>query len=199
MIKYSEIQKEDILKIVGAGAPGYAKNGELVLVKEVTLNSVTVQNKNGETANFIQDCGAARLEQTEFKNEFPNKKEEWIVELTECNYEIWGSDIDCGSREEAIEKGMEAAKKDGLKSFRIGRQEYCGMAHIDVDAIIEDAQEQLYNEVGETSETYLEDVTKEQEKELEEALNKVFYDWHKKHNLFPSCYKVLNDEVIEVK
>ena len=88
-------------------------------------------------------------------------KEEWIVELTESNSEIWGSDIDCGSREEAIEKGMKAAKKEGLKSFRIGRQEYCGMAHIDVDAIIEDAQAQLYNEVGEASETYLEDVTKE--------------------------------------
>ncbi|WP_315069644.1 hypothetical protein [uncultured Clostridium sp.] len=72
MIKYPETNKGDILKIVGAGAPGYAKNGELVIVKEVTLNSVTVQNKNGETANFIQDCGAARLEQTEFKNEFPS-------------------------------------------------------------------------------------------------------------------------------
>lgn len=130
------------------------------------------------------------------KNEI---KEEWIVELTECDSEIWGSDIDCSSREEAIEKGMEAAKKEGLKSFRIGRQEYCGMSHIDIDVIIEDAQEQLYNEVGEASETYLEDVTKEQGKELEEALNKVFYNWHKKHKLFPSCYKVFNDEVIEVR
>lgn len=127
------------------------------------------------------------------------QKEEWKVELTERDSEIWCSDIDCNSREEAIEKGMKAAKEDGLKSFRIGRQEYCPMAHIDIDTIIEDAQEELYNEVGEVSETYLEDVTRDQEKELEEALNEVFYNWHKKHNLFPSCYKVLNTEIIQVE
>lgn len=126
-------------------------------------------------------------------------KEEWIVELTESDNEIWSSDIDCNSREEAIEEGMKAAKEEGLSSFRIGRQEYCGMAHIDVDSIIENAQEQLYNEVGEASETYLEDITEEQEKELEEALNNAFHDWHKKHNLFPNCYRIFNDEVIEVK
>lgn len=126
-------------------------------------------------------------------------KDEWIVELTEHDYEIWGSDIDCCSREEAIEKGMEAAKKDGLTSFRIGKQEPCTMATIDVDTIIENAQEQLYDEVGEVSETYLESITKEQEKELEEALNEVFYNWHEKHKLFPSCYKVLDEEVIEVE
>jgi len=127
------------------------------------------------------------------------KKEEWIVELTERDSEIWDSDIDCNSREEAIEEGMKVAKEEGLKSFRIGRQEYCGMAHIDVDAIIEDAQEQLYNEVGEVSENYLEGITKEQEKELEEGLNEVFYNWHKKHNLFPTCYKVESTETIEVE
>lgn len=127
------------------------------------------------------------------------EKEEWIVELTEANNEIWGSDIDCSSREEAIEKGMEAAKKEGLKSFRIGKKEPCEMATIDVDTIIENAQEQLYEEIGEVSETYLEGVTKEQEEELKEALNDVFYNWHKKHKLFPSCYKVLNEEVIEVR
>lgn len=126
-------------------------------------------------------------------------KEEWIVELTERDSEIWSSDIDCKSREEAIEEGMNAAKEEGLKSFRIGRQEYCSMAHIDADTVIENAQEQLYDEVGEVSETYLEDVTEEQQKELEEALNEVFYNWHKKHNLFPNCYKVLNAETIEVK
>ena len=127
------------------------------------------------------------------------KKEEWIVELTESNNEIWSSDIDCNSREEAIEEGMKAAKEEGLRLFRIGKKEHCGMATIDADAIIEHGQEQLYDEVGEVSETYLEDVTKKQREELEELLNDVFYKWHKKHNLFPSCYKILNDEAIEVK
>lgn len=111
--------------------------------------------------------------ETHPKCPFLNKKEDWIVELTECDYEIWGSDIDCGSREKAIEKGIEAAKKDGLTSFRIGKKEPCAMATIDADTIIENAQEQLYDEVGEVSETYLEGVTEEQENELEEELNKV--------------------------
>lgn len=127
------------------------------------------------------------------------KKEEWIVELTETDSEIWSSDIDCNSREEAIEEGIKAAKEEGLSSFRIGMKEPCTMATIYADSIIEHAQEQLYDEVGEVSETYLEYVTKEQEEELEETLNEVFYNWHKKYDLFPNCYKILNDEVIEVR
>lgn len=72
MIKYSETQKGDILRIVGAGAPGYAENGELVKVTETEQDSVVVENRNGVKATFMFDCGAARLEQTQWKNEFPS-------------------------------------------------------------------------------------------------------------------------------
>jgi hypothetical protein len=71
VIKYSETQKGDILKIVGAGAPGYAENGDLVRVKEVEANSVTVENRKGFTADFMYNCGAARLEPAEWKQDFP--------------------------------------------------------------------------------------------------------------------------------
>ncbi|WP_023976976.1 hypothetical protein [Clostridium beijerinckii] len=37
------------------------------------------------------------------------------------------------------------------------------------------------------------------EKKLKETLNKVSYNWHKKHKLCPSCYKILNEEIIEVE
>lgn len=40
------------------------------------------------------------------------------------------------------------------------------MSTIDVDTIIENAQEQLYNEVGECADSYLDSTTKEQDKEL---------------------------------
>lgn len=152
-------------------------------------------DSNGE---YIPDFDSNKDEYKSAKNSI-SVKEDWIVELTESDSEIWSSDMDCNSRDEAIEEGMKAAKEDGLESFRIGRQEYCSMAAIDAGTIIENAQEQLYDEVGEVSETYLEDVTKEQEKELEEALNEAFYNWHKKHKLFPNCYKILNDEVVQVK
>lgn len=125
-------------------------------------------------------------------------EEEWIVELTEVDSEIWSSDIECNSREDAIKEGMNCAKEEGLESFRIGRVIPCGVPSIDADNIIERAYEQLYDEVGECSETYLDNVTKEQFEELEESINEVFYQWNKKHKLEPTCYKVVNDETVKV-
>lgn len=124
---------------------------------------------------------------------------DWIVMLTEKEQDIWWSDIDCENRKEAIRLGREQAKEDGLKSFYIGSQTMCSLSTIYADNIIEDAQEQLYDNVGEVAETYLEGVTKEQQKELEDKLNEVFYEWHKKHNLFPTCYMVENSEKIEIE
>lgn len=124
-------------------------------------------------------------------------KEIWIVDLREGDFDIWQGDIETNSREEAIKLGMEEAKEEGLSQFSIGKQVLCNISHIWADSIIENAQEQLYDEVGEVAECYL-DTTKEQDEELELKLNEVFYEWHKKHNLFPSCYKVENIETIDV-
>lgn len=124
--------------------------------------------------------------------------EKWIVELTETDEEIWNCDIECSSREEAITKGIEAAKKDNLKSFRIGKMIPCGIPCIDIDSILERAEEQLYDEVGESSEIYLDGVTKEQIDELYNQINEIFYQWHKKYKLEPNCYQVTNTEIIEV-
>lgn len=125
--------------------------------------------------------------------------QEWIAQITETDSELWYADIECNNKEEAIELGMKFAKEEGLKSFRIGRKVSCGVPTIYADSIIDDARERLYDEVGEVSDTYLENTTKEQEKELEEALNNVFYEWHKKYKLFPTCYMIEDDEVITLK
>jgi hypothetical protein len=71
MVDYSKVKAGDILKIVGAGAPGYAKNGDLVRVKETYINGVLVEDRNGRAAEFVFNCGAARLEETEWKADFP--------------------------------------------------------------------------------------------------------------------------------
>ena len=131
-------------------------------------------------------------------DELTKNKEVWIVDLREGEYDVWQADIETNSREEAIQLGTEQAKEEGLSQFSIGRQVSCGMSYISADTIIENAQEQLYDEVGEVAEGYL-DTTKEQDKELEDKLNEVFYEWHKKYNLFPTCYKVENTETIEVE
>lgn len=74
MIKYSEVTQGDILKITGQGAPGFAQLGDLV---RVTLppesNRVDTENTRGQKAFFAFNCGAERLEATEWKNDFPNE------------------------------------------------------------------------------------------------------------------------------
>ena len=74
MIKYSAVGIGDILKIVGAGAPGFAENGDLVRVTKKTVNGVMVEDRNGEPCEFLFNCGAARLEETEWKADFPKKE-----------------------------------------------------------------------------------------------------------------------------
>lgn len=71
-IKYGDTNKGDILKLVGNGATGYAELGDLVRVKKVFKEAVLVENKNGETCEFVFNCGADRLEETEWKDDFPN-------------------------------------------------------------------------------------------------------------------------------
>lgn len=128
-----------------------------------------------------------------------NINEEWIAELTESDCEIWSSDIEGNSREEVINNGMKYAKDEGLKSFRIGQKIPVGVPTLNIDVILEGAYDQIYDEFGEVAEGFLDDVTSEQQNELEEQLNEVFYNWSIKHKLEPNCYIIINDEIIEVK
>ncbi len=75
MIEYSKTKTGDILKIVGAGAPGYAALGDLVRVTRVDTNAVQVENKTGERVEFLYNCGRARLEPTEWREDFPAAEE----------------------------------------------------------------------------------------------------------------------------
>lgn len=125
--------------------------------------------------------------------------EEWIADITKTDSEIWSADIDGHSRKDVIVDGMKYAKSEGYSSFRIGKKIPVGIPTLDVDGILENAYDQVYDEVGEVAEGFLDDVTKEQQKELEEQLNQVFFNWVVKHKLEPTCYTIINDEVIEVK
>lgn len=123
----------------------------------------------------------------------------WIAELTEIDSETWCNDLECDSREAAIEEGMILAKEEGVTCFRIAEATPCEIPSIDGEYIIEDVQNQLCNEVGEIAEDYLAGVTKEQIEELEESLNAVFIKWNKKHGLEPNCYTIEEAEWIKVK
>ena len=63
MIDYATTKPGDKLRIVGMGAPGFAKLGDTVEV--VTCNGTNrceVKREDGEIAYFALTCGAQRLE-----------------------------------------------------------------------------------------------------------------------------------------
>ena len=71
MIDYAKVSRGDILRIVGVGAPGYANLGDLVRVLSVERNGVHVEDITGKPCEFCYNCGAARLEPTEWRDDFP--------------------------------------------------------------------------------------------------------------------------------
>lgn len=65
-IDFSKTNVGDKLRIVGAGAPGFAKVGDIVEVTECNgTNRCDVKRDDGETVFFALTCGAARLEPVE--------------------------------------------------------------------------------------------------------------------------------------
>jgi hypothetical protein len=62
MIDYTRVKPGDKLRIVGAGAPGFAKLGDIVTVETCNgKNRCDVVNAAGESAYFALTCGADRL------------------------------------------------------------------------------------------------------------------------------------------
>lgn len=112
--------------------------------------------------------------------------------------EIWNSGEWYATKEEAIEAGKEFAKTEGITAFEVGEKLEIGMPGIDTDSILEHIAESVYDEVGEAAETYLEDVKREHQDELEEKLNEALFDWATKYGYHPSCWKVVNVETIKL-
>ena len=126
-------------------------------------------------------------------------KEKWILDIQQYDNEIWMPEEYFDDKEDVQKYGYEIAEKEGLSRFRIGLCEDAENFGIDVDRVIENIQEAMYETIGEAAECYLDDVTKEDALELEKRLNEVFYNWQEEHNYKPSFYKVISEEVIEVE
>lgn len=71
MIDYSALKVGDKLRIVGQGAPGFARLGDVVEVTKTGHNRCDVVNQHGESAYFALTCGAARLEMVELSQATP--------------------------------------------------------------------------------------------------------------------------------
>lgn len=136
--------------------------------------------------------------------------------------DAWDASDYFDTKEEAISAGTQALKEylanpainydqydvlgceydievEGTPSSFAVAQIFCPSFGIDVDSVIEGVQEDAYSEGGEFSEGYLNDVTKEQEKELEQKLNEVFAAWTDKYNHHPNFYDVGDIEVIRLE
>ena len=62
MIDFKTIKAGDKVKVVGMGAPGFARLGDTLTVTKVETNKVYASRDDGEEAFFALTCGAARLE-----------------------------------------------------------------------------------------------------------------------------------------
>ena len=62
MIDFKTINKGDKVKVVGMGAPGFAKLGDELEITTVEKNKVYAKREDGEEAFFALTCGASRLE-----------------------------------------------------------------------------------------------------------------------------------------
>lgn len=123
--------------------------------------------------------------------------DKWTYEISE-NSDIWRGGI-FDSKEEAIKEANSEAIEYDKDTFRIGIIEEVFNYGIDVNDALERINAITYDEVGEVAEDYLYDVTKEHKEELQDKLNEVFYKWQEKYNYKPTFYKVISEEVIEVK
>lgn len=121
----------------------------------------------------------------------------WTYEVN-LNSDIWNGEI-FDTKEEAIAEGRKEAIEYKKDSFKVGIIEESTNFGVDVDQVIENIQEAMYDEVGEVAEDYLDDVSKKDALELEEKLNEVFYRWQEEHNYKPSFYKVISEEIIKVE
>lgn len=107
--------------------------------------------------------------------------------------------------QEAIEHGYEAAKKFN-ENVKMGNtsDEPIMMFYVEqlirfdvpfnVESFIEQVQDSAYEDVGESAEGYLDDVTEEHKKELE----KLILGWFTEHNYLPTWYIGCNINIVTI-
>ena len=104
----------------------------------------------------------------------------------------WKNDESFSCALDSIEECLEEARTENNKNHKrvyIGIVAEVGIC-VDTDDVIENIQNRVYSEYGEIAEEYLDDISKEQLNELDEALNKLFREWKDKYKLDPPIFDV---------
>jgi len=68
-IQFDKVKAGDKVRVVGAGAPGFAKLGDVLTILRTAHDRVWCKRDDGEEAFFALTCGAARLDLVEKKTE----------------------------------------------------------------------------------------------------------------------------------
>ena len=114
----------------------------------------------------------------------------WL--FNETDGELW-----CGDFYDTKEEAIAAARRDGLSEFYVGQFKLTELPHIDAERLMDDLADQVFDEAGEFAENYLDDVTEEQIKELEQKLNAVFAEWSSAHCLDPDFGTIVRIETVK--
>lgn len=96
--------------------------------------------------------------------------------------EIWTSDS-YENKEDCIADAIDEALEQGVGVFNIGIAKSVGRLSIDAEDVIERLQDYMYELVGEVSEPYLQDATKEDIEDLGNRLTGVFHAWCKENKI----------------
>ncbi len=61
-IEFDKVKVGDKVRVVGMGAPGFAKLGDVLTVSRTSHDRVWCKTDDGDEAFFALTCGASRLE-----------------------------------------------------------------------------------------------------------------------------------------
>lgn len=103
--------------------------------------------------------------------------------------EYFNSDLDFDTIEDALKNATENLDKDS--KVYIGKIKDVDLT-IGAWNIIEDLQEDAFEQAGEIAEDFLNNVTQEQENDLTIMINDVIDKWLKKHKLEPNFFSVVD-------
>ncbi|MDP5277247.1 hypothetical protein [Chengkuizengella axinellae] len=115
-------------------------------------------------------------------------KEQWTYNTDD---EYWNNEI-YDSKEDAIAAGRENIKDDEpdyyyeSSHFSIGKLVHLPRPSIDVEGLLEELGDRLYDEHEQAGEDCFKNVSKEQIGDLHETLNSALNKWMDKHNLDPT-------------
>lgn len=109
--------------------------------------------------------------------------------------EIYTAD-DYETKDEAIQAANEEYQWSVFYVAKVVEVEFDPRDICISDRVYEQLSEQLFEEVGEVSETWDESVSKEQLEELDKMIGKTVIEWINKNNLNPKCYGVTEEILV---